>query len=649
MKRIAQGLGKLSHNAVALCALVLLAVLLRAHNLGSPPLWVDEAESAINALTIVADGVPGESFLGLPIYENTLIRPWPESAEYEFRDISYSDKGLAVYHGWLPLYAIAGAFRLANVTPEQARRGSWPRDASPGEIRRWSAVPRWPSIVFSAVLVVAAYYLGRAIHGAPVGWAVALAAATSNVFVWYGRQARYYSATLAGNAVCGLAIWNACSRGRMSDHALAGLAVGVLFHIHALSAVTMALVYVAALPLARHQARLWLRALTAGVVGCALVLPWAAWSGLLSQTAHVPAARQYLDLSTLLWSLPTTDPVVLGTAVLGLTWFAAALLLGDRLRDRWRQPIVEGAAGLYFVIAWLVLSYVLFPALIPAVSYTVTRLKLMVAVPGLLFLTLVFAAASRAARPGSRFLPLIGVTALLLLSRQIPPKLSADGPGHGFVDLIGLVRSWTVGPGGRIFASPNEHLILTYYSGRPVQSIAPVRKEWLDRFREDVIVVEGPWFEHLQPADVHAAAGRLRRELAPEEANYRAAEAPRLAAALDLAASGARVLPPPPTPDDLDRALVEAVHRKSLQTMHPWVKGSPLGHFAAPASWREFRHAYFYCFTDADRRSGASLNWRACRDRARAHAHRSGFVIFDCRRDPEPPLVPLAVAGAGRP
>jgi hypothetical protein len=49
-------------------------------------LWADEAESALNALTIVADGVPGDRHMGLPLYENTLVRPWPESVEYEFRD-----------------------------------------------------------------------------------------------------------------------------------------------------------------------------------------------------------------------------------------------------------------------------------------------------------------------------------------------------------------------------------------------------------------------------------------------------------------------------------------------------------------------------------------------------------------------------------
>ena len=125
-------------------ALVLLALVLRGAWLGSPLLWIDEAESAINALTIVDHGVPVDHHLGLPLYENTLVRPWPESAEYEFRDLSYSDRGLAVYHSWLPLYAIAGALRLAGVTPQAARLGTPPAGRIEGGARLVDGGPAPP-------------------------------------------------------------------------------------------------------------------------------------------------------------------------------------------------------------------------------------------------------------------------------------------------------------------------------------------------------------------------------------------------------------------------------------------------------------------------------------------------------------------------
>src|SRR5262249_10231380 len=104
--------------AIVAGALLVAGVALRAWDLSLPLLWVDEAESSINALTILEHGVPTDRYLGLPIFENTLTDPWPESAEYEFHDSSYSREGYAVYHGWLPLYAIAAAFRVAGIRPD---------------------------------------------------------------------------------------------------------------------------------------------------------------------------------------------------------------------------------------------------------------------------------------------------------------------------------------------------------------------------------------------------------------------------------------------------------------------------------------------------------------------------------------------------
>ncbi|MFY8215704.1 MAG: hypothetical protein ACOVMP_03800 [Chthoniobacterales bacterium] len=81
-------------------------------------LWCDEAESSINALSIIGTGVPGWKYVDLPIFENTLTNPWDDSAEYEFRDSTYSNRGVVVYHGWLPIYAIAASQYLFGLRPD---------------------------------------------------------------------------------------------------------------------------------------------------------------------------------------------------------------------------------------------------------------------------------------------------------------------------------------------------------------------------------------------------------------------------------------------------------------------------------------------------------------------------------------------------
>jgi hypothetical protein len=629
-------------NGVCLCALVVVAVGLRAFHLGSPMLWIDEAESALNALTIVATGLPGNQFLGQPLYENTLVRPWPESAEFEFRDISYSDRGLATYHGWLPLYAIAGAFRLAGVTPEIARHGTPLQSASPDDIARWTAVPRLPALLFSALFVISVWGLGRRVHSASAGWALGLAAATSNLLVGFGRQARYYSATLAGNAACALAIWNACRRGRVTDHAMVGLAIGTLFHIHSLSAATMVGLYAFELILARNQPRLWLRVLVSGGLAGVLVLPWAVWSGMLSQTQFIPAARHYLTWQMVFWSLPSRNLAVVTIAAVTLGWVMACAVFGARIDARWRVPFVSQASSFRFAFVWLMLSYVMFVGGMPAASYFVTRLKLVTAVPGLLVCALGLSAACRAARPQWTLLPVVAMAGFLVISGQVPPRINAStDDDRNLTNLVDLVRSWTLSPSTHLFSSPNDHLTLTYYTGRPVQSIAPVRKAWLDDPTHEVVIVAGERFGPLDAANVQDVARGLGFRLSRDEAHRRADESRRIATELDLRASGADVMFSRSRPlDDLDRALVETVRSENRRAQTVELRGTPLGRQFAVANTDEFRHAFFYWFSGPEWRTGPGLNYAACRARARVTVHPSGWTVFDCRRTDQPVLVP---------
>jgi len=79
------------------------------------------------------------------------------------------------------------------------------------------------------------------------------------------------------------------------------------------------------------------------------------------------------------------------------------------------------------------------------------------------------------------------------------------------------------------------------------------------------------------------------------------------------------------------------------------LRSTPLWRFATPADWLEDRHEFFYWFSDPGRRTGAGLNYRACRDSARVHPLKSGVVVLDCRRIRDPPLVPGGVGPAEQP
>ena len=134
------------------CVILLWSVGLRVWHLEATLFRVDEAESTINALTILERGYPASQYLGLPLYENTLTEPWPDSAEYEFRDSSYSSRGFAVYHGWLPLYAIAASLAAFGIEPDLPAREPAVRH-SPEEMLRMTRAARLPAVLFGLLFI----------------------------------------------------------------------------------------------------------------------------------------------------------------------------------------------------------------------------------------------------------------------------------------------------------------------------------------------------------------------------------------------------------------------------------------------------------------------------------------------------------------
>jgi hypothetical protein len=167
----------------------------RARGLSEDPLWVDEAESSINALTILQHGVPTDNYLGLPIFENTYTLSWPESAEYEFKDSSYSSRGLAIYHGWLPLYSIAASFSLNGVRPDEPDGDLRVRHTL-GEMRHRTRAARVPAVLFGVAFLVGIFFAARELYGVDAAWAVLGAGALNTSAFAFDRQSRYYSSSL---------------------------------------------------------------------------------------------------------------------------------------------------------------------------------------------------------------------------------------------------------------------------------------------------------------------------------------------------------------------------------------------------------------------------------------------------------------------
>lgn len=620
--------------------LISVGIYLRADNLDSPPLWVDEAESTVNALTILENGLPVDRYLGLPLYENTLVRPWPESGEYEFKDDSYSEKGVAVYHSWLPLYSIAASLYLFGVEPDRSNEKLQALHP-PDSFTMRTVAPRIPSILYSALFLFLLYFFGKDLYGEDAAWAALVGGAVSNRFVWLGRQARYYSATLAVTALCGWAIWRAAKFGRRRDFFFVGVSLVLVFHCHTLSFVVLGGVFAAMIPFMSRQARLLSNLLLAGAVGLAGTLPWILLTGFLDHAVGIPKAWTLLSFPEDLLAFPLRYKVFWAPCGLVLILLAVSFIYRDRLPRGWVDPFRTRGGAFYFSIVWATLAFLAYTFLIPAASYFDRGIAQVVSIPGLLLVSIALAALFRGAiaRP-SLWLPAVSMAVLLLFTGRISMGRSEKDSVavQDWRELDRTIRTWNLSPGTRIYCSPNNHFLPMYYLGLPVQSVAPVRKTFLERFDKDLVIIEKTKRYSLLPLEeVAAIAERFGSSpLTREELESLQWKVWNLAVRMEVSSEGASVHPPPEKPSSLEQALMKAQREETKEKFREDWGNSPIFRGQQYEVWTDWWPIFWYRFADPDSRRGKNLNYAGILPQARAWVLPNTWVIYEWDRDGVP-------------
>jgi len=504
------------------------AFAMRMQYIAASPLWVDEAESSINSLTILQNGYPTDSYLGLPLYENTLVQHWPESAEYEFRDSSYSDRHYAVYHGWLPLYSIAASFLLHGVQPDEADGSRTVKHDLAERVRRTTAA-RLPAVVFGTAFLLAVFIGGKVLYGRDAAWAGLILGAIHPWQLDLSRQARYYSAEVGLSTAACFMLWRLLTKCKWKDIWLTAILFILLFHTHILGFCTAAAaaLVVAPLILRRHEFALRKLLVFGGLVAVG-VLPWIFLTRFDHQQVGIPRAWALLELPTDIFRYP---PIKMFCAVPGalvvvlLTW---VILAKPRLSARFRAPLVQLGPVTLYLAFWIASGYVLFLRFVPAVSFATNRMNLVYWGPMLLLASAICAAAGRLLTPRSS-----AVTAtVLLLSGFFVTGHRLDFPARYAYTyrswqmdslILDQVNAMHLEPDSRLYASPNDHLTLSFYSGLPFQSILPVRKTFLDSYRGEIVYVDTAITVEtglLTPQRVREEALRNGQQLSNEELTH---------------------------------------------------------------------------------------------------------------------------------
>jgi hypothetical protein len=624
----------------AAIALIAAGLLLRVSTGLQASLWVDEAESSINALTILDQGYPGDHYMGLPLYENTLIEPWDGHHEYEFRDSSYRPNGLAVYHGWLPLYSIAAAQRLLGIQPDRAPAAPVVRHQD--ETIKRVLVPRLPALLFSALFLACLFRLAGEAAGPPAAFATLTWAALSERSVLFGYPARYYSATLCFTTLAAWMLWRATHRGKWRDFVFLGLAEALLFHTHHVSALVFGGVIVCTAPWWSRTAQGWRKGALALAVAGALTLPWAWWTGFFSTAATVPKVVRLFEGPEDWLRFAALRPS-------SLILFAASVAVLALGRSRLVRSLPRLAAPLQRItpiaaplIAWVLLAYLAVHLIVPAASFFPNRLSLMMQVPGVLLVGCAIGVVAQALHPGRAAVIAGALTlALLLGTGKLADWRGLSLDESRFAHPVATALSTRTFPvDTRLYASPNDQLIFQYLYGLPVQSVAPIRRSFFETHPGPILFIEARYGVSPDLEDrIRQAAESEGIEPTPEQlrAWRRALWEQHVIADLSR-----RALPRPPAPQlpAFLAPVADQLHQDDAAYVAATKRRMPLFRSVEVATPGELWLSFSYRFVDYPSRLGVHANIYPRLQRSRVELlPDASVVLFHCE-----PLVQAANA-----
>jgi hypothetical protein len=222
----------------------------------------------------------------------------------------------------------------------------------------------------------------------------------------------------------------------------------------------------------------------------------------------------------------------------------------------------------------------------------------------------------------------------LAVPDALEPQKRNPYEAEAVFQLVDHLRSLELDPATRIYSIPYQHFCLTYYTGLPIQSIAPVRKSFLDAYPGPVLVLETT---SRQPPPSWPRLQAAARELDVELEESRASEWIRRVRAA-MIRTEVTPLVQRLGPEASEPAWIGAVAERLAR--EPLGSGEGTNDYALdnPAMFRggarmtidEFWPAFFYRFVEPERRRGANLNYAERMREAEAWLLPSSWLLLHC-------------------
>jgi hypothetical protein len=360
--------------------------------------------------------------------------------------------------------------------------------------------------------------------------------------------------------------------------------------------------------------------------------------------AGIPRGWSLLSLPADFFQFPIGRPILVAVPCLFVLLVLVARVCSG-VPALLKAPLVDSLLPLSFLAGWTICGYTMFLLVMPAASFF--NFTISYWGPGHLIIPVIAAALIRAGRAsfasrapsgaveyGTESFPKWAIAAGLLLAAlyYLNPNRMNGTSWQDLDQIASRLRAMNLRKDTRLYASPNDHLTLSLYLGLPVQSIAPIRKSFLDRYPGDVVLIQRDVFDHdpgaIGPKELEMEAVQNSRSLSAGDAQHLSAALRtrnfRKTALQNVTGSPVAMESIPP--------FAARAYQQYEQESH--AANDPRDSFLITRGFSisnhpEFGEVFCYRFVDPNSRRGPKLNY-AARLRG-AHADvlmQSGTVIY---------------------
>ena len=257
-------------------------------------------------------------------------------------------------------------------------------------------------------------------------------------------------------------------------------------------------------------------------------------------------------------------------------------------------------------------------------------------IPALLLVAITCRVLAAWLQPRHRLFAAIGLLAgFIVISNTIRPLPFADRHWSSLSPLIAYLQTTDIPSNTRIYASPNEQFVLTFYTGMGIQNIAPVRKSWLDHYPGHILFIERiaeAKTTDFTPDALQRAARKSGKQISRGQAWNTYCDVLSRDARIDVAQHVKEVLPPVSEVSAYASDLLAQYKREAEEERQYWSRtlssSNPILKHRPVYTHRDWWTAFFYGLVDYDRRR-SHPNWEDRFRNATAESLRcAGWMIY---------------------